>query len=70
MLFFDQPEEVIFRSLSSLIHIIGNKKSYTRGKKILSLINDINFSEKLKKKTLSGCIFEKINKSIIISRET
>jgi len=68
--FFQQPEEVIFRSLSSLIHIIGNKKSYTRGKKILSLINDINFSEKLKKKTLSGCIFEKINKSIIISRET
>ena len=68
-IFFQQPEEIVFRSLSLLIHVIGNKKSYTRGKKILSLLNDMNFSGKLKKKTLSGCIFEKVNKSIIISRE-
>ncbi len=67
--FFQQPEEIVFRSLSILIHIIGNKNSYTRGKKVSNLIKDLNFTKKLKKKTLSGCIFEKVNKSIIISRE-
>ena len=58
-----------FRSFSELIHNVGNKISYTRGKKILNLISNINSTENFKKKTLSGCIFEKVNKSIIISRE-
>ena len=68
--FFNQPDEVIFRSLSELIHNIGNKISYARGKKISNLINNINSSKNFKKQTLSGCIFEKVNKSIIISRES
>jgi tRNA(Ile)-lysidine synthase len=68
--FFDQPREVVFRSISELIHNIGNKKNFTRGKKILNLLNDINYSKNFKKKTLSGCIFEKVNKSIIIYKET
>ncbi len=67
--FFNQPEEVVFRSISELIHNTGSKKSFTRGKKILSLINHINYNKNFKKKTLSGCIFEKVNKSIIISKE-
>jgi len=67
--FFNQPDEIVFRSLSELTHNIGNKISYTRGKKILSLINNINSAKNFKRKTLSGCIFEKVNKSIIISRE-
>ena len=67
--FFQQPDEVVFRSFSELIYIFGNKKGYTRGKKVLRLIKNINSSKKLKKTTLSGCIFEKVNKSIIISRE-
>ena len=68
-IFFNQPEEVVFRSLSKLIHKIGNKKSFTRGRKIVSLINDIKYNKNLRKKTLSGCILEKVNKSIIISKE-
>ena len=67
--FFNQPEEVVFRSLSKIIHEIGNKKSFTRGRKIVSLINDIKYNKNLRKKTLSGCILEKVNKSIIISKE-
>ncbi len=67
--FFNQPEEVVFRSLSKLIHEIGNKKSFTRGRKIVSLINDIKYNKNLRKKTLSGCILKKVNKSIIISKE-
>ncbi len=68
-IFFKQPKEVVFRSLSELIHAIGNRENFTRGKKILSLLYDINYNKKFKKKTLSGCIFEKANKSIIISKE-
>jgi len=68
-IFFNQPEEVAFRSLSKLIYNIGNKKTFTRGKKILSLLNDINTNKNFRKKTLSGCILEKVNKSIIISKE-
>ncbi len=68
-LFLDQPDEIVFRSLSELIHKIGIKKEYTRGSKILDLIKDIKFSKKFKKRSLSGCFFEKINNSIIIYRE-
>ena len=68
-IFFDQPDEIVFRSFSDLIHIIGNKINYVRGKKVLSLINNIKTRKSFKKQTLSGCIFQKVNNSIIISRE-
>ena len=68
-IFFNQPEEIVFRSLSELIHSIGNKISYSRGKKVVNLINNIKTTKNFKKQTLSGCIFEKVNKSIIISPE-
>ena len=67
--FFSNPYEVVFRSLSELIHKIGNKKNYSRGKKIANLIKQLKLSNNLKKMTLAGCIIEKINKSIIISKE-
>ena len=68
--FLNQPSEIVFRSFSELIHKLGNRNKLTRGRKILNLIQDINFSKNYKKKTLSGCIIEKSNKSIIISRES
>ena len=68
-IFFQQPDEIVFRSLSQLIHFVGNKNNFARGKKVSNLINNINFSKNLKKQTLSGCIIEKVNKSLIISRE-
>ena len=67
--FFNQPDEIVFRSISELIHEIGNKTNYTRGKKLISLINKIKTTKSFKRQTLSGCIFEKVNKSIVISRE-
>ena len=39
-IFFDQPNEVVFRSISQLIRDTGNKKSFARGKKI----GIVNFS--------------------------
>tara|TARA_B100000427_G_C15475934_1_gene580748 strand:- start:467 stop:1516 length:1050 start_codon:yes stop_codon:yes gene_type:complete len=67
--FFNNPQEIVFRSLSELIHKVGNKNKYTRGSKILNLIKNIDSHNNFKKMTLSGCILEKINKSIVISRE-
>ena len=67
--FFNQPDEIVFRSFSELIHEIGKKMSYARGKKVLNVIKNIKTSKSFKKQTLSGCVFEKVNKSIIISRE-
>ena len=67
--FFKQPDEIIFRSLIILIHQIGNKSKFTRGSKLSSLIKDIQNSKNFTKRTLSGCIFEKISNSLIISRE-
>ena len=68
-MFFNQPDEIVFRSFSELIHIVGNKITYVRGKKLLNLINNIKTIKSFKKQTLSGCIFQKVNKSIIISKE-
>ena len=67
--FFNNPDEIVFRSISELIHEMGNKKKYTRGNKIMNLMKYLNSSSNIKKMTLSGCILEKLNKSIIISRE-
>jgi len=68
--FFKQPQEIVFRSFSDIIHLFGSKNMYTRGSKVLNLIKSINSSDNFKKMTLSGCIFKKVNKSIIISKET
>ena len=67
--FFKQPDEIVFRSFSEIIHLFGVKHKYTRGSKVINLIKSINSLGIFKKRTLSGCIFQKVNKSIIISRE-
>ena len=67
--FFNNPNEIVFRSFSDLLHKIGNKKNYTRGSKLSNLIMSIKSSNNFKKTTLSGCILEKVNNSLIISKE-
>ena len=66
--FFDESEEVIFRSFSQLIKNTGKKYYPSRGKSILSVISKIK-SNKLQKVTLGGCIIEKINETILITKE-
>ncbi len=68
--FFDQPEEIVFRSLSSILNTFSNKLKLTRGSKISNLIKTYKKSERFYKRTLSGCIFEKVSNSLIISRES
>ena len=66
--FFDNSHEVVFRSLSDLIHLIGKKSNYVRGKKIENILNKIK-EEKLKKETLGGCVIKMINHTVILTKE-
>jgi len=66
--FFKQPHEIVFRSFSESLKSVGMKYYAARGKKIDKLIDDIN-RDKLSKATLGGCIIEKINQTVIISKE-
>ncbi len=67
--FFDQPNEVVFRSFSEIIQKVGKKNYYSRGAKVENLINYLSSNKNMEKKTLSGCIIEKFEKSVIISPE-
>ena len=66
--FFIQSHEVIFRSLTKVIQTIGQKYYPVRGKSISELIKKIE-SNSLTKVTLGSCFIEKINESILISKE-
>jgi len=66
--FFDNSHEVIFRSLSELIHLIGKKPNYVRGKKIENILNKIK-KWKLKKETLGGCVIKMVNHTVILTKE-
>ena len=67
-MFFEQPHEVIFRSFSELIQIVGKKYYSPRGKKLDKIINSVR-NNTLNKVTLGGCIIEKINQTVILSKE-
>ncbi len=66
--FFQQPQEVIFRSFSDSIKLIGKKYYSVRGKKLDKVIKDIE-SKAILRVTLGGCIIQKVNQTVIISKE-
>ena len=66
--FFYQPEEIVFRSLTKVIKIVGKNYYPTRGKKVDKLIAQIK-NENSFKTTLGNCIIKKVNKTIIVSKE-
>tara|TARA_Y100000815_G_scaffold47105_1_gene38595 strand:- start:131 stop:1180 length:1050 start_codon:yes stop_codon:yes gene_type:complete len=67
--FFDQSHEVIFRSLSFLMKLISGKHYVARGKSVNDLIEKIKLNKISTKVTLGGCFVEKINETVLISRE-
>ena len=67
--FFDQSHEIIFRSLAKIIQTIGKKYYPVRGKSIDELIRGIS-KKSFTKVTLGGCFVEKVNETILISRES
>jgi len=66
--FFEQPHEIVFRSLSYILRKIGKNYYSPRGKSIDYLINVLR-SKNFKKTTLSGCIIEKVSNSFKIYTE-
>ena len=66
--FFKQPNEIVFRSLSDSLNFVSKKYYPVRGKKIDKIIKDIQKSS-FSKSTLGGCLVEKVNQTVIISKE-
>ena len=66
--FFNQSHEIIFRSLTKIIQIIGKNYYPVRGKSINRLIEMID-TKSFSKATLGGCFIDKVNKTILISKE-
>tara|TARA_B100000131_G_scaffold253576_1_gene247666 strand:+ start:152 stop:1219 length:1068 start_codon:yes stop_codon:yes gene_type:complete len=68
-IFFRQPGEIVFRSLNQILLFIGGKTNFSRGKKLKSLIQKLVLKSNKLRFTLSGCLIEKINNSVIIRPE-
>ena len=66
--FFDQSHEIIFRSLTAVIQKIGKNYYPVRGKSINELIKGIN-SRSFSKVTLGGCFIDRVNETILITKE-
>ena len=66
--FFKQPNEIVLRSLSSLISKTNKKYYYPRGKTVLRKIFEIR-DNSFKKTTLGGCIIERVNDTMLIYPE-
>ena len=66
--FFNQAQEVIFRSFSESLKLINNRHYSTRGKKLLKVIELIKKKRKFKV-TLGHCLVERVNQTVIISKE-
>jgi len=66
--FFNQPHEIVFRSIVYLFKKVGNKYYSPRGKSVNKLLSKFRSGE-IKKINISGCILEKINNSFIIYQE-
>ena len=66
--FFYQPEEIVFRSITEILKIVGKKYYPVRGKKIVKLIDQIKNKDQFKT-TLGNCLIKSINNTIIVSKE-
>ena len=67
-IFFAQCNEVVVRSLTEVIKIVGKKYYSVRGKKIDKII-DLVKSKSSFKVTLGGCLIKKVNRTVILSKE-
>ena len=66
--FFNQPYEIVFRSISESIKKIGKMSNLVRGKKIRVILKKYQ-ENNLDKETLGGCIIKKVNQTVILHKE-
>ena len=67
-IFSEEAGEIIFKSFSDILSLVSGTYYPPRSKKVLSLINRIK-SNNFTKSTLGGCIVEKKNNFILITKE-
>ena len=67
--FFNQPYDVVFRSLSESIKLMGEKYNLVRGKKLEKILKKIQ-ENSLSKETLGGCVIKKVNQTVILRKES
>ena len=67
-IFLEESQEIIFRCFSDILSLVANKYYPPRSKKIMNLINRIQ-KTKYHKSTLGGCIIEKKDNFLKISKE-
>ena len=67
--FFNNSYEVVFRSLSELILLVGKKQNLVRGKKIDNILRKIK-NKTLIKETLGGCVIKMVNHTVILRKES
>ena len=65
--FLKQPDEIVFRSFSEMIQKIGKKNTFARGAKVENLLKCLRSTKNYSKKTLSGCIIQKLENSVTVS---
>jgi len=66
--FFNHPYDVVFRSLSESLKLIGKKHYLVRGKKLDNILKKIK-ENNLIKETLGGCVIKKIKQTVILAKE-
>ena len=67
-IFVEEAGEVIFKSFSDILSLVSGTYYPPRSKKIMSLIERLK-NKKFKRSTLGGCLIEKKEGSILVSRE-
>ena len=67
-IFSDEASEIIFKSFSDILSLVSGTYYPPRSKKILNLINRLK-SNNFAKSTLGGCIIEKKDNFVLISKE-
>ena len=68
-IFSEEAEEIIFKSFSDILSLVSGTYYPPRSKKIVNLIDRVKKS-KFNKSTLGGCIIEKKDSFILISKES
>ena len=66
--FFNFPQEVLFRSFSKILQLVGKKYFPPRGKKIANILENLD-SKTTFKSTLGNCVVKKINRTVIVHKE-
>ena len=66
--FFNLPQEVLFRSFSQVLHLVGKKYFSPRGKKIINILENLQ-NEVTFKSTLGNCVIKKINRTVIVFKD-